>query len=537
MSETVGSRKGLGMGRHAPLIGISILGMFLAILNQTVLNVVIPRLMTDFAVSANTAQWLLTGYMLVNGVLIPISAYMMETIGTRKLFIIAMSLFTIGSLLCGVAGSFSVMMMGRIVQAMGAGVIVPLVTNVVLFVFPPELRGRGMGILGVGMIFAPAVGPTLAGWVLEKYTWRLMFDGMMVMGLITVFLGILFMKDVAPKRKIPMDVLGVVLSIIGFGGILYGFSEAGPEGWSSMEVIVSLVVGGIGVFFFVIRQLSIEQPLLDFRVFKYDMFTLSTVINMIITMALYAGMFLLPIYLQTLRGFTPFESGLLLLPGALIAGLVTPISGILFDKIGPRPLAIVGLALTAATTFEFTQITLETSYSFIVMLYTVRSFAMSLLMMPIMTAGLNQLPATSNSHGNAMSNTMRQIAGSIGTALLTTVYTTNTSNHFATMTQGMNTYDTTFMQTFQGALQKFASFSGLPIDQAKEVFSSLFFGDVAKHAATMGINDAFYWATGFTLLGLLLSLFLRDVRKDKKKVSPEERKESTRNEEQEVAVS
>ncbi|SDX32483.1 drug resistance transporter, EmrB/QacA subfamily [Marininema mesophilum] len=525
MSEAIGSRKSSGIGKHAVLLMISILGMFLAILNQTVLNVVIPRLMTDFSVSANTAQWLLTGYMLVNGVLIPISAYLMETLGTRKLFIIAMSLFTIGSLFCGVAGSFAVMMTGRIVQAMGAGVIVPLVTNVILFIFPPELRGRGMGILGIGMIFAPAIGPTLAGWLLEKHSWRIMFDGMVIMGAITVILGIFLMKDVGPKRKIPLDIPGVILSMIGFGGILYGFSEAGTEGWSSMEVVVSLVVGGIGVFFFILRQLSLEQPLLDFRVFKYDIFSLSTVINMIITMALYAGMFLLPIYLQTLRGYTPFESGLLLLPGALIAGVVTPISGVLFDRIGPRPLTFIGLALTTITTYEFTQITLETSYSFIVMLYTVRSFAMSLLMMPIMTAGLNQLPASVTSHGNAMSNTMRQIAGSIGTALLTTVYTTNTSNHLATMTQGMNVFDSTFMQTFQSALQNFASFAAMPIDQAKELFSSLFFGDVAKQAATMGINDAFFWATGFTLAGLLLSLFLRDVRKDKKSVQPADRVE------------
>ncbi|MDA8354102.1 MAG: DHA2 family efflux MFS transporter permease subunit [Firmicutes bacterium] len=526
MSDTADTRtEQQGAASYVPLLLVCMLGMFLAILNQTVLNVAIPQLMNDFSVSANTAQWLMTGYMLVNGVLIPISAYLIETFGTRKLFMSALICFMVGSLLCGIAPNFATILIGRLVQAVGAGVMMPLVLNVILFIFPPHIRGKGMGLMGIGMVFAPAIGPTLSGWVIEEFSWRLMFDGMVVLALLAIGFGWLFMKDVGTRREIPFDLWGMILSIVGFGGLLYAFSEAGNSGWSSLEVVIALVVGGFTLVLFILRQLSVETPLLDFRVFKYDMFTLSTVINGIVTMALYAGMFLLPIYLQNLRGFTPLESGLLLLPGAIVMGLMSPISGALFDRFGPRPLAIVGLIVTTVCTWEFTEITLETSYWTVILIYTIRAFGMSLLMMPIMTAGLNQLPEEANSYGNAMANTMRQVAGSIGTALLTTVYTNRMSLHTEKLSEGMNPFDTGFYQSFSEGVRNFAQSVGLPVEQARELFTSQLIGDMATQAAVMGINDAFFWATAFTVISLFLCLFLRDVRKDKKPDMEEPTKE------------
>ncbi|EGK08547.1 MFS family major facilitator transporter [Desmospora sp. 8437] len=505
---------------YIPLLSICMMGMFLAILNQTVLNVAIPRLINDFGVSANTAQWLMTGYMLVNGVLIPISAFLMETFGTRKLFTTALLLFTAGSLISGVAPNFPVMLAGRLIQAAGAGVMMPLVMNLILIIFPPEIRGRGMGILGLGMIFAPAVGPTLAGWILEDHSWRVLFYGMFVLGVIITILAFLLVRDLGNLRNPPADLYGMITSVIGFGALLYGISEAGSKGWSSPEVVISLGLGVFALFLFVTRQLKQEDPLLNFQVFRYDMFTLSTVINAIITMAMFAGMFLLPIYLQNLRGFTPLESGLLLLPGALIMGIMSPISGFLFDRLGPRPLAIVGLTITAITTWELAHLTLESSYAHVIWIYTVRSLGMSLLMMPIVTAGLNQLPEHLNSHGNAMSNTIRQMAGSIGTALLTTIYTNRMGAHMAQRGEGMSLFDPGFAQSFQEGAAKLSETMGVPLAQAKELFATMLFGEVGKQAAVSGINDAFIWAVGFTLVGMVLCLFLRDVRKDGAKLKP-----------------
>lgn len=399
------------------LLIILMAGLFLAILNQTLLNVAMPHLMTEFNVSATTIQWLTTGYMLVNGVLIPLSAFLIMRFGGRSLFLTAMLLFTAGTLICGISPNFSTMLTGRLIQAVGGGILQPLVMTTILFIFPPESRGKGMGIFGLAMMFAPAVGPTLSGWVIENYSWRIMFYSLVPVGVIVIIFGFFLFKNMTEPKKIKLDTAGAILSVVGFAALLYGVSEAGSDGWDDPIVLSTVVIGVIGIAAFIIQQLKSKEPMLDFRVFKYDMFSLSSVINAIITVALYAGMFLIPIYLQNLVGFTALQSGLLMLPGALVMLVMSPISGILFDKVGPRPLAIVGLLITVVTTYEFTTLTIDTPYMYIVLIYAIRAFGMSMLMMPIMTAGMNQLPQHLNSHGTAMSNTLRQISGSIGTSL------------------------------------------------------------------------------------------------------------------------
>lgn len=282
-------------------------------------------------------------------------------------------------------------------------------------------------------------------------------------------------------------------------------------------MLSTVIVGVIAIAAFVIQQLRSEKPMLDFRVFKYDIFSLSSVINIIITVALYTGMFLLPIYLQNLVGFTAPQSGLLLLPGAIVMLIMSPISGILFDKIGPRPLAIIGLVITVATTFQYTKLTIDTPYTHIMLVYAIRAFGMSLLMMPVMTAGMNQLPARLNSHGTAMSNTLRQISGSIGTSLITTIYTNRTTMHYSQIADKTSTADPSFMQSFQSAVSNLMVNMNMSLDAAKQTVYSYLYKTASLNSNVMGINDAFMWATIFAVIGVVLSLFLRDVRKDKQR--------------------
>jgi EmrB/QacA subfamily drug resistance transporter len=508
---------GGGFRQHLPLMIVIMLGMFLAVLNQTLLNVAIPSLINEFNVTASTAQWLLTGYMLVNGILIPFSAYLVDRYGIRRLFIASMVFFTAGSLMCGLAATFSMMLIGRLIQAVGAGILMPLVMVVTLHIFPPEARGKGMGLFGLGMIFAPAIGPTLSGWVIEHYDWRILFNGMVPLGLIVIAFAFFLLKDGLRKETKPQfDIWGAVTSSLGVGLVLYGLSEAGNKTWDDPVVVSTLVLGVFFLYVFVLLQVRSKKPLLDFSVFKFDMFTLSSVINAIITIAMFAGMFLIPIYLQNLRGFTAFESGLLLLPGAIIMGLMSPVSGVLFDKVGPRPLAVVGLLVTTVTTYEFTHLTLETSYTWILIIYMIRSFGMSLLMMPIMTAGLNQLPEEMNGHGTAMANTSRQIAGSLGISVFTTIFSIRTQFHLGKLADQANMMDPAYSDHFYSALSGFAQAVGLPAEQAQSLMTSTLYGQAAQYASVQGINDAFLWATAFAFVGLILSFFLRDVRKDKK---------------------
>lgn len=476
--------------RKGPIIAAILIGAFVALLNQTLMNVALPQMMNDLHVGATTIQWLSTGFMLVNGVLIPLSAYLVARFTTRKLFLTAMLLFCVGTVICGIGSSFEMVLVGRLVQAAGAGVLMPLMNVIFLTIFPIEKRGQAMGMMGIAMIFAPAIGPTLSGWIIESNSWHVLFWLILPLGLIATIIGAFSMKNVLPNSKVKLDTLSVILSTLGFGGILYGFSEAGSNGWGAAAVIISLIVGVVTLGLFVWRQLVSDKPMIEFRVFKYSMFSLSTVISVVVTMAMYAAMILLPIYLQQIRGFSPLKSGLLLMPGSILMGIMSPVTGIIFDKIGARWLAVIGLIITTVTTWQFSDLSVTTSYTHLILLYTARMFGMSMVMMPIQTAGLNQLPAKLNAHGAAMSNTLRTIAGAVGTALLVTIMTNKTKSHVTDLfvSNGINPQDPANAQAV---------------------------ADLTKQATVYGIDQAFVVATWITVLALLLAFFLKKVKVNK----------------------
>ncbi|WP_238177740.1 DHA2 family efflux MFS transporter permease subunit [Paenibacillus contaminans] len=458
-----------------------ILGAFLATLNQTIMSVATPELMKDFDISATTAQWLTTGYMLVNGVLIPITAYFMQRFSTRQLFQTSMIIFLIGTIVSAIAADFSVLLTGRMIQAAGAGIIMPLLTNVILTLFPPDKRGAAMGMMGLAIIFAPAIGPTLAGYVLENYAWETMFYAMIPLALIVIACGFVFLKNVSERVNTKFDILSVALSTIGFGTLLYGFSRAGSEGWSSSEVLLSIIVGVVALAFFTWRQLVSREPLLDLRAFKYNMFSLTTIINIAVTMVMYADMMLLPLYLQSARGYTALESGFLMLPGALVMGFLMPVTGKLFDRFGAKWLSVIGMIITIVTTLGFIDLTDSTTYTYLLLMSTARRIGMALLLMPIQTAGLNQLPARLNGHGTAISNTIRQVAGAVGTSLLVTVMSDRTKTHMQDMIASGGK---------EGATQ----------------------AQLVTEATIQGINDAYLVIVGIGVIGLLLSFFIKRVK-------------------------
>lgn len=478
--------------RRGPIVASLLIAAFVALLSQTLLNVALPSIMDDLGIGANTVQWLSTGYLLVNGILIPISAYLIDRFTTRQLFIWATGLFTLGTIVSAVAPNFGLLLTGRLVQAAGAGILMPLMSLVFLTIFPVEQRGKAMGTMGLAMIFAPAVGPTLSGWIVEHQSWRVLFYIVLPLSVLALVFGAFSMKNVTRKSDPKLDVLGAALSTLGFGGLLYGFSDAANDGWGNIRVIVSLAVGVVALAMFIWRELTAEKPILEFRVFQYGMFSLTTVINVIVTMAMFSGMILLPIYLQQIRGFTPLESGLLLLPGAILMGIMSPITGIIFDKIGARWLAVIGLLITTVTSYEFSKLTTETTYAHIMLMYTLRMFGMSMLMMPIQTAGMNQLPQRLNAHGSAMQQTLRNVAGALGTAFLVTVMSNETAARVKEVlaTGGVNPDD------------------------------KLQMAEVTRNAMVHGINYSFVVATWMIAVSLVLAFFI-------KRVKPAEQAETT----------
>ena len=493
--------KGITRGK---ILAAMLFGMFIAILNQTLLNVALPRINTEFNISASTGQWLMTGFMLVNGILIPISAFLFNKYSYRKLFLIALVLFTIGSLVCGISTNFPIMMGGRVLQAIGAGILMPLGSNVIVTIFPPEKRGVAMGTMGIAMILAPAIGPTLSGYIVQNYDWNVMFYGMFFIGIIAIVIGLFWFKLYQSTTNPKADIPGIIYSTIGFGSLLYGFSEAGNKGWGSTEIVTMFIVGTVFIIFFILRELRMKAPMLSLEVLKYPTYTLTTIINMIVMMSLYGGMILLPLYLQNLRGFSALDSGLLLLPGALVMGALGPVAGKLLDTIGIKPLAIFGIGIMTYATWELSKLNMDTTYLHIMWIYIVRSFGMAFVMMPIITAGMNALPPRLISHGNAFVNTMRQLAGSIGTAILVTVMTTQQTNHLSAFGEELDKTNPVIQDHMRELAQQYGGESAA---------MKLLLEHVNKLASVEGVNDAFIVATIISAIALILSLFLQGKKK------------------------
>jgi len=468
------------------MIAILFIGAFVSFLNNSLLNVALPSIMVDLKIADySTVQWLATGYMLVSGVLIPASAFLLTRFSNRSLFITSMAIFTLGTALAAFAPNFGALLAGRMIQAAGSSVMGPLLMNIMLISFPREKRGAVMGLFGLVMITAPAIGPTLSGYIVEYYDWRLLFEMILPLAVISLLLAIWKSQNIMPQNKnAELDYLSVVLSCIGFGGLLYGFSAASSDGWTDSIVLTTLIAGGIALIIFIARQLKMEKPLLDLRVYKYPMFALSSVISIVNAVAMFSGMILTPAYVQNVRGISPLDSGLMMLPGAIIMGIMSPITGKLFDKFGPRILSVLGLSITAVSTYMLANLQIDSSYAHIITIYSLRMLGMAMVMMPIMTNGLNQLPTRLNPHGTAINNTTQQVAGSIGTAILVTIMNSVTKTEAENLMKGIDPASLTDAATTAALTQQ---------------------------ALLSGIQYSFYVAFGVNIVALILALFVKRV--------------------------
>lgn len=459
------------------LVMVLLIGTFCTVLNQTLLTTAFPTLMDAFDISASDVQWLTTGFLLVNGIMIPITAWLINKFSSRNLYLTAMSIFLAGTIACSAAPNFSTLLIGRLVQAAGVGISMPLLQNIMLSIFPPEKRGSAMGMSGIVIGLAPALGPTLSGWIIDHYDWRYLFGMVIPIVVLVLVLALFLMKSVIELSHPKIDLFSAILSTLGFGTLLYGFSSVGDKGWGSIEVIGFLAAGVFFIAFFAWRQLHIEHPFLELRVFKSTTFTLASILSGVTNMAMIGAEMVLPLYIQNIRGESAFHSGLMLLPGALIMGIMMPITGAIFDKYGAKRLAITGMFILTAATLPFAFLTKDTPILHIIILYGIRMFGISMVMMPVTTSGMNALPGNLISHGTAVNNTFRQVASSIGTAILISVLTNVTKGN-------------------------------LPSDSLLDA-TPLAYKEKAIEATLSGYHAAFYVAAVFSFLGFLIAFSLK----------------------------
>ena len=406
---------------------------FVGLFSETALNIALGQLSQIFDVNATTVQWLATGYFLTLGISVPVTGILMQKFTTRQMFFTSVLLSILGTVVAAVAPVFSLLLTGRIIQAAGLAIALPLTQNVIFTIFPPNKRGAAMGVMGLVMLAGPALGPTLAGLILDTLSWHWIFWFTIPFLLFSLIFGIVYLPNVNEIRKVSIDAISIVLSTIGFGGVVYGVSVAGDFGWTSTIVLGSIIVGVIALIMFVIRQMKMKNPMLNLRAFKYPLFVLGVIMNFITFFNMLSMLVILPMYMQMSLLIAAFVTGLILLPGSLLNCLLAPIIGGFFDKYGPKAVITPGTILVVIGYILYAQFGTDTALWLIVVTHMIMMIGIGAVLASVQTNTLNSLPRKYYPDGIALTQTLQQVAGAIGIAVMVSLFSAKQESYVATI--------------------------------------------------------------------------------------------------------
>lgn len=417
-----------------PLAAI-IVGIFMVVLDATAVNVALPSLVRDFHSTLATLQWTVTGYSLAQAGVIPLAGWLSDRFGAKQMFLMSVVLFTLGSVLCATAQSAEMLIAFRVLQGLGGGFVLPIAMAYIYRLSPPDKVGAIMGMLGIPILLAPAIGPVLGGWLVQFHSWRWIFLLNLPVGIIGLVIGLRSLPSVQRQMVAGLDVLGTILGPLAFVALSYGINQ-GSTSWTSSKTIGGLIVGGIALAAFVIVELRAHAPLLELRVFRSADFSLAIVVQWVSQFALFGVLFLVPLFLQQARGYGAFDTGLILLPQAIAAALFMPIGGALFDRIGARPLVMAGLALVAVATFILSHVSIATRGTDLILPLIMSGAGMGLMMMPINTHIINAAPRKLVTRVTSLTNALQQVVTSLTIAGLATILTSRATARIAAVKSG-----------------------------------------------------------------------------------------------------
>ena len=492
---------------------VVVIGTFMAILDSSIVNIAMPKMMAVFGVSLEDAKWIITAYALALGAIIPLTGFLGDIFGTKRLYMYALAMFTVGSLLCGFAWNNMSMIIFRIIQALGGGMIMPIGMSIIYQIFPQEERGTALGVWGIAAMAAPTIGPTLGGYIIEYLDWRLIFNVNVPVGVVGVIFAWILLKETPRKPFKGFDIIGFLSATVGLVSILYVLGEGTTIDWGDIKNPILIAVGVASLILFVANELTHPDPLLDLRVFSIAEFSLSQVITCSMTLALMGGMYILPVFFQNMRGFSAIQTGLMLLPSAVVTGIMMPISGKLFDKFGAKPVVIPGLIILAISSFELAKvINLDTSKQTFIWITVIRSIGIGLAMMPVSTLGMNAVPMRQVGRASAISNTIRQVMGAVSVTIVSTVMTNNQNLNYARLSEQVNSYNQPTNDLVKG-LQGVYMQGGLAQSAAQGAALSTISGLVQRQAYI----DAMGAAAGLMAFAVIVSIVLAFFLKEKKK--------------------
>ncbi|QAT43379.1 DHA2 family efflux MFS transporter permease subunit [Aminipila luticellarii] len=491
---------------------VVLIGTFMSVLSSSLINLALPKMMSVFGVTLSGITWVVTAYTLAMGAVVPLTGFLSDTIGIKKLYMIALSMFTLGSALSGMSWSLSAMVMFRVVQAIGGGLMSPVGMSIVYAIFPVEERGRALGLWGVAALAAPALGPTLGGYILSHLDWRLLFYINVPIGIFGVIFAAFLLKETEKKPfEGNFDMIGFVTSVMGIVCTLYVLGKWSTINWQEAHYPILLTIGIFSLILFVVNELTHTNPLLDLRIFKLYDYALSQIISCVLVLALMGGSYILPLYLQNAKGLSAMQSGLIMLPSALSAAITMPISGALFDKFGAKVVSIPGLFILLWGSYHLTYLSADTANSTIMLVSFIRGFGLGLAMMPINTVGMNAVPLHLTGRASALTNTVKNIFSSISVTIVATLMTTATNNNYARLSEDMTLSNQAVADTIK-QMQGLYMTSGMSSADAQASAMSSIAGLLQKQAYLDAVN----YTIAFTVIAILITIFLAFMMKARK---------------------
>ena len=480
---------------------VVVIGAFMAFLDSSIVNVALPNMMAVFGKPTEDMQWVLTAYMLTCGIVIPVSAFICERYGHRKIYMIALIIFTVGSALCGISWNLNIMIAARIIQAIGGGLIIPVSMAIVYYLAPREKMGTAMGFWGLAAILGPSVGPTLGGYLVDTLSWEWIFYVNVPIGFLTILLCPFHLKETKINKGIKLDFLGTVLIAVSCFSLLLALSKGTDWGWMSQSILSLLLIFAFTLAAFIIWEKSIPNPLIDIRVFQNKAVIASLISMSLITIGMLGIIFIIPVYTENLLGYSPFQTGLLMMPMALVSAFLMPVSGKIYDKYGAFHVGIIGVLIAVITTYKLKTLSLYTSYDHIEMMLAIRSLGFGLALMPIANAAMSAVPEALAATASAIVNTVRQIASSLGIAIVNYVLVVKQAYHQSVLTDKIS-YDSFAAGQTISQLQWLANSKGLGGSFGETQALAVLKQFITRQGYMNAINDS------IILLVLLLAITL-----------------------------
>ncbi len=507
---------------------VVVLGAFMSVLDSTIVNIALPRLETAFGTGVNNVQWVLTGYTLAQGVAVPLVAFLTDRLGVKRFYIFSLVAFTIGSAMCGFSWSLPMLILFRILQGLGGAALLPLAMTMLFSVFPPRERGVAMGVFGVPVLLAPAIGPTLGGYLVTYSGWQLIFFINVPVGILAVLLAMAFLRDDGERRHTRFDLIGFCFVTLGMSTVLYGFSSASTDGWSSPSVAGFLVVGVVALLIFIALELRISkrggQPLLNLNLFANGPFSSSVIANVFVTFSMFGGFFLLPIFLQNMRQLNAYEAGLALLPQAIASMVATIIGGRLVDRLGVKAVMIPGLLMLGISTWYMTFVDAHTSLAWLQFLFILRGLALGVSIQPLSVAMMAEVPPRQLAQASSVSTVTRSVASSLGVAVLATVLSTQSTTHYGHLAEQVTPFSKAG-EMLLGLQARFVAQGAAPLTAARTAMT-IVSGMIRGQAFILSMQDAFR-LTIVTVVAAIIAVFLIRTRRKQpvEALTPENKEE------------